>query len=693
MSLAATISHTFLTPDDPDIHNRVRRLRQTNIGSDDYCQSFGNATSLFRHVAVLYMAVDKWIATVKQRQALYTEGSTWPDGAPRTTHLMLRQSARPEPTGLSGSWLPVDDVYYDKAKALIFRLAQANAFPQEYQALLHGHELPAKSRLRPLRPMMDPYQCLRLRGRMSRYSNLSYNERHPVLLPANAAVTHILVYDAHRLTGHKKTPTVKSVVNKTYYIPGFLNYYDQFLRNCVLCDLRASKPGTAPLGQVYNSRLGKHRCFEFVNVDMAGHFWIQSTPTQTGDAPGFLKTWCYIFTCEVSRFSVAFVVKDPGTREFLDAFSRLTAHHGAPSQITSDNQTCFFPASRALAEVTHDAGHDHPASCPDMQTVLKQLQPIRWSFNPPSASHRNTVECYVRSLKLALKKALPVIHTHHSSQPSHGISYLPTDLLGFQSLIDRIFTSINDRALQPVRGCDNLYVTPSRLALGRSLWTAPKSVHDAADFPEPDLAITAEQQRLVTDEFFEAYQAYLRDFLQVFRQWDTSPRKQVKKNDLVFVPPAQRDAQRHRWVPAFVTRVHKSQDGFARTVDVIVPHRKAPSGRPARSREATLPIQSVCPAETTWNDPRVRFRPKVAVVEFDNDEPASALSPQRLSSADAATVADLPPYDPTQPPLLEKWDFVHEPTPDHPPTPLDRKPRPLRTRAGRESRPPKRLDL
>ena len=675
LDLPQEVYHIFLNPDDPNADLHTRELRRSPIGSDTFCQSYGTAPALFRAVATLYMALDKWISVCRNRQEHYTSADHWKDGAPKTTHLFLRQTSRPHPRGFQPGFTPLEVVYRDKSKALIFRQAQLTNYYQEYQALLHGHQLPPKSRLQSLRPFLDPYQCMRLQGRMSRAQNLSYNEKHPVLLPANASVTRIIAYDAHRLSGHKQVSTTHNIVNKEYHVPGFDSYFRKFYAECVLCDLRSSKFGIAPLGQVYDARLGKHRSFYFCNTDMIGPYYLTNPKASPTDPQTYSKVFAYIFTCITTRFATCFVVKDAGTREFLDAFVRLTSHHGAPSVITSDNQSCFIPAARILEDVTDKCELDHPADCAGHLELLKKLEPIKWHFNVAGASHRNSTEIFVKSVKLGLHKVLPMIHTAHVDHAAHGITYLPVDLLGFQTLLDKLFTTINDRPLQPVHGVDNLYVTPSRLALGRALWPAERSVHDASEYPEPDLAVTAREQRLVQDEFFDEFQGHLRDKLRVFHNWNKSANHHLRIGDWVMVPPSH-GVKRHRYIPAQITDIHKSEDNEVRTISVLVPGKKTPAGRPAKNKTAQFSIQQVCPLETDYNKRRLTFARQPQVLTFDSTLPVSQLTP----------------YCPSEDSFVDKAPFEIVDTPDEVPPPEDRT-IPTFTRSGRQSRAPKKLDL
>ena len=65
------------------------------------------------------------------------------------------------------------------------RLAQQEEFQEEIRALKSGRELPGKSKLLPLKPILDEEGILKCDGRLRYADCLPWESRHPIILPRN----------------------------------------------------------------------------------------------------------------------------------------------------------------------------------------------------------------------------------------------------------------------------------------------------------------------------------------------------------------------------------------------------------------------------------------------------------------------------------------------------------------------------
>ncbi|GFY56263.1 reverse transcriptase domain-containing protein [Trichonephila inaurata madagascariensis] len=71
------------------------------------------------------------------------------------------------------------------AVVTIVRLIQQTEFPNEIKCLVQGNPLPKDNKLLPLNLFCDSEGVLRVGGRFSRNTRLSYDQKHPMLLPKN----------------------------------------------------------------------------------------------------------------------------------------------------------------------------------------------------------------------------------------------------------------------------------------------------------------------------------------------------------------------------------------------------------------------------------------------------------------------------------------------------------------------------
>ncbi|XP_036346166.1 uncharacterized protein LOC118755440 [Rhagoletis pomonella] len=65
----------------------------------------------------------------------------------------------------------------------LITICQKQYYSEEYTSLKSGKSIDGKSEILPLNPFIDKDEILRAGGRLSASSDLSYNERHPIILP------------------------------------------------------------------------------------------------------------------------------------------------------------------------------------------------------------------------------------------------------------------------------------------------------------------------------------------------------------------------------------------------------------------------------------------------------------------------------------------------------------------------------
>ena len=74
---------------------------------------------------------------------------------------------------------------------------QAEAFKEEFTALIHKKELPSNSKLLGLCPKLDGDGIIRSDGRLAYAEFLSYDVRYPAILPRKNWVTKLIVRYYH----------------------------------------------------------------------------------------------------------------------------------------------------------------------------------------------------------------------------------------------------------------------------------------------------------------------------------------------------------------------------------------------------------------------------------------------------------------------------------------------------------------
>lgn len=82
------------------------------------------------------------------------------------------------------------------AEKMVLQLIQKVHFDADYERLKNNEELDKKSNLLSLTPFLDN-GVMRLRGRIEN-AQVSYEQKHPVILPSKSIITHLLIEQAHR---------------------------------------------------------------------------------------------------------------------------------------------------------------------------------------------------------------------------------------------------------------------------------------------------------------------------------------------------------------------------------------------------------------------------------------------------------------------------------------------------------------
>ncbi|GFV43338.1 integrase catalytic domain-containing protein, partial [Trichonephila clavipes] len=88
-----------------------------------------------------------------------------------------------------------------RASICLIRNVQSVHFPLEIQCLLKGKQIPNSSSVLNLSPFLDENSILRVGGRL-KHSNLTVNQKHPMLIPNKGHISNLLINYYHVLHFH-----------------------------------------------------------------------------------------------------------------------------------------------------------------------------------------------------------------------------------------------------------------------------------------------------------------------------------------------------------------------------------------------------------------------------------------------------------------------------------------------------------
>ncbi|XP_024893518.1 uncharacterized protein LOC112468531 [Temnothorax curvispinosus] len=103
------------------------------------------------------------------------------------------------------------------AEMRIMRLVQLSAFESELRSLREKRLLDKKSRILSLSPFLDVDGVLRVEGRLS-HADLTFAQKHPILLPANNHVSELIIRETHIKLCHAGSQATLYAIRENYWL-------------------------------------------------------------------------------------------------------------------------------------------------------------------------------------------------------------------------------------------------------------------------------------------------------------------------------------------------------------------------------------------------------------------------------------------------------------------------------------------
>ena len=423
----------------------------------------------------------------------------------------------------------LDDLSADEivsARHVLLREEQRQVFAVELKALQQGKQVPRSSSVFRLTPFVDDDGLLRIRGRLQQ-SELSHEERHPILLP-KGRVAELLVRDQHLLMRHSGVSTLMTAVRASYWVVGLRCLAKRVKRQCVSCQKQDAQACNEPAAPLPRDRVTRAPPFAVTGVDFAGPIFAVDCPRQ--------KFYVCLFTCAVTRAVHLELTGSLTQAEFLMALRRFAARRGLPSVMYSDNARTFTGADAM------------------MQRYFGHLAP-QWRFIVPrSPWWGGWWERLVRSVKVGLRKSLG---TRCLSRVE-----LETVLIEVESCVNsRPLTQVTDgvECASPL--------TPSHFLTGRGTGFQARVLEDPESVSGKMLFERARVRERRLNRFWSVWSdEYLRSLPQSVRKF-TSHGK-LRPGSVVLI--REDHLPRMKWVLGVVTKLYPGRDGVARSAEVRV---------------------------------------------------------------------------------------------------------------------------
>ena len=392
-----------------------------------------------------------------------------------------------------------------------------------------------KGEFRSLSPYVDQEGVWRVGGRADN-ALVSYETRHPVLLPGDHRISRLIVQHAHQF-GHPGVATTVAKTRTKYWIVRAHDLAKSIKFRCVVCREIGARVESQVMADLPQSRLAPFTPpFHHTSCDYFGPYRVRISRNK------IVKHYAVIFTCLNTRAVHLELAADCTIMEFMQVLRRFYALRGVPALMISDNGSQLVGAERELREMVERL---------DTQKLQEFCaeRGMKWQFTTPAAPHQNgCAESLVKSCKIGLKKAI-------------GEQVLTP--LELQTCLVEVANLVNQRPIGPIPSDpdDGSYLCPNDMLLGRASTTVPQGPFRQTRNPRHRVEFV---QKIV-DSFWTRWTRDVFPSLLPRKQWHAEKRN-VRVDDFVIVQTS--SAIRGTWNVGRVVSVYPGKDGKVRNVKV-----------------------------------------------------------------------------------------------------------------------------
>lgn len=479
----------------------------------------------------------------------------------RILHAKIQQTSPNTNSSKKQSMKPLSVQELQEAETVILRAVQQEA----------NFDTSATGPISKLDPYWDIQGVIRVGGRL-KFSSLSEEIVHPIVVPKVGHMTDLLVRHYHNLVHHQgRGITLNEIRANGYWIIGASTVVSKVIHRCITCRKLRGKPQEQRMADLPNDRLEESPPFSYSAVDYFGPFTVKEGRKE-------LKRYGVLFTCMASR---AVHVETSNTLEsdsFICALRRFICRRGPIRQLRSDQGTNFVGAKRELKLALEELDENK------IRNELQQHECDWFTFrmNPPSASHMGGVwERQIRSVRNVLNALLDKNGTQLNDEA------LRTFLCEAEAIVNSRPLTVNNlndpMSLSPL--------TPNHLlTLKTKIVLPPPGVFNHAD------QYCKKRWRRVQHLANEFWTRWKKEYLAILQQrqkW-TRPRRNMCVGDIVIIQD-DGDLSRNKWQLARVITTLPSADGNVRKVQLLVADKdldgKGKRVKPARTLER--PVQKL----------------------------------------------------------------------------------------------------
>lgn len=421
----------------------------------------------------------------------------------------------------------------------IIKYVQSIYYAKEMAKLQKKEEISNKSNILTLNPFIDKNGIIRVGGRLEN-AILSYEEKHPMIIPYEHHITKLIVRDAHERVMHGGLSSTLAYIRRVYWIPNVKKAIKAEINKCVTCIRYKTNAMKQQMGNLPTVRVVPSPPFSHTGIDYAGPIQIRMSK---GRGCKSHKGYIAIFICMCTKAVHFEVVSDLTTDAFIAAFKRFVSRRGNCSDIFSDNGSTFVGANRLLniqlSKIFKESA---------VQDKLTNIG-IKWHFIPPSSPHMGGLwEANIKSMKYHFKRII-------------GNATLTFEEI--TTLLNQIEACMNSRPLGPVSNdvTDCSALTPGHFLIGRPIISTPSVTNS-------DCSISSLSQRWkliekIRRDFWKIWSSDYLNNLQQRYKWKNATIN-IDIGELVIIKDE--NINPSKWPLGRIIETHTGKDGLTRVV-------------------------------------------------------------------------------------------------------------------------------
>lgn len=433
------------------------------------------------------------------------------------------------------------------ATIILIKVVQRYVFATELRNLNDAKTGdPIRGHLRTLNPFVDNHGVLRVGGRLLNASNITYEQKHQIILPYIEPFSSLFFRHEHERLLHAGPQAMLATIQLQYWPIKGRNTAKKVVHNCIKCFKIKPTILKPIMGNLPKYRVDQpSRCFEACGVDYAGPVSIKSSHRRNA---AISKAYICIFICLATKAVHIELVYDLTTGGFIAALKRFISRRGICLHMYSDNATNFVGANKKLSELT--AMWNSKEHKEKVQSFFNELS-ITWHFIPPRAPHFGGLwEAAVKSVKHHLNRTVAATRLTYDEM---------------YTVLVQIEACLNSRPLVPLSNDPNdlAILTPAHFLIGSSLVALPQP--DQTHKKENCLSRWERVQK-ITQSIWKKWSMEYLNQLQIRAKWHRSDKAEIRLGTMVLlketgVPPL-------HWLMGRVVSVHPGRDGVTRVVEV-----------------------------------------------------------------------------------------------------------------------------